>query len=973
MLWRYLLATVLSILVLVLFNHLNPPAPRPAPGQGGPPGQGADQDAPAGQGEPRARVDGRPRPADGVVRPGVVGPGLAAANTQLGCRFDPPGRLDALRTLSRHADGQSVERDLLRAAPGRPAPLSVTLLTSGGAGRPIVDWVAVEEPSPSRWRYRHITEEKLEVLLDVSVASLLEKRLGAGRAPSSRPRHLNVRLTVSNKSEWEIPFSYEISGPTGMRAERETGGDVRLAYGLLVASKGDDTKKTIETHSVLASAIGTAGWEGVDPSWIGVYNTHSLAALYAKPPPEGVALAVSSASAHKAEFVEIDGGRFGGVETSLKTRSRTLAAGASTEDRYGLFAGPRDSETLASYSDWNLGGANLTAVRISERFRLTFDSGRGGLLNWNLADFDRLPNTDERIDYSILRPAASGPSTLSVEIFDIGDEQRSLGFAATSWTLTESSDGPRGFPRVVLENERDGVRALLSVQAARADDVLTQSEEVRAAAAADPDGPHHVDVSLSIENRSGRERRLFYRIYGPSGIDSEDFRVPGADLVFGFGAWGSAGSLLYTEIDASDLPDDGWSRSEGVAWLGIKSSYFASLVIPRVAVGAQAKAPFVDSAFAQKVPDYDDIRTLAAKEKEESRSSLSVEELVERKYASYANDAYKNVRTGWSSVELVLAPQESRQHEYVYVATKRDKKIFEEYADFSVGQVNEYGFMGSLIGLFITLLETLKGVAFGSWGVAIVLLTFLVKLCLHPINKRSQRSMMRAQKKMQKVKPMMDEIKERLGHDKLASQREMQKLFREHNINPAQQLGGCLMIFLQLPIWIGLYRTLYYAVGLRQAQFLWMDDLTQPDHLVNFGVDLRFWVFDFTYFNLLPVLYVILTVINQRLQPKPTDPQMQSQYQMMTLMMVLFGFIFYGFPSGFMLYIMTSAALGIIESKMIKAQLKAEDDNQPETGVSAAYPSAPTKGGDSKGGGDSKSGKGPGYAVKRKKGKRKRR
>ena len=79
------------------------------------------------------------------------------------------------------------------------------------------------------------------------------------------------------------------------------------------------------------------------------------------------------------------------------------------------------------------------------------------------------------------------------------------------------------------------------------------------------------------------------------------------------------------------------------------------------------------------------------------------------------------------------------------------------------------------------------------------------------------------------------------------------------------------------------------------------------------------------------MLYVILTLVNQKLQPKPEDPQMQAQMKMMSFMLVGFGFIFYNFPAGFMLYIMTSSALGIVESKIIKSQLAREDEEAGST------------------------------------------
>jgi YidC/Oxa1 family membrane protein insertase len=199
--------------------------------------------------------------------------------------------------------------------------------------------------------------------------------------------------------------------------------------------------------------------------------------------------------------------------------------------------------------------------------------------------------------------------------------------------------------------------------------------------------------------------------------------------------------------------------------------------------------------------------------------------------------------------------------------------------------------------------------------------------------------MMRFQKKMQRMKPELDELKARHGDNRIKLNQEMQKLWKKHDVNPAQQMAGCLIIFLQLPIWFGLYSTLQYAIGLRQAPFLYIEDLTRPDMLFSFGYALP-WIGE--WFNLLPLLYVILTVVNQRLQPKPEDPQMLAQYKMMTFMLVFFGFIFYSFPAGFMLYIMTSAALGIIESKIIKAELARDPEiGTVATGENAAAQSSP--------------------------------
>jgi YidC/Oxa1 family membrane protein insertase len=210
---------------------------------------------------------------------------------------------------------------------------------------------------------------------------------------------------------------------------------------------------------------------------------------------------------------------------------------------------------------------------------------------------------------------------------------------------------------------------------------------------------------------------------------------------------------------------------------------------------------------------------------------------------------------------------------------------------------------------------------FHSWGLAIIGLTALVRLCLHPLNRKQQASMMRYQKKVGAIKPQMDALKEKYGSNRMKMNQEMQKLFKEHGINPAQMMGGCLMIFAQLPVWFALYRSIEYSLDLRHAPFLWITDLTKPDNLLTLPFSIPFLG---NMLNILPILYVILTITNQKMQPKPADPQMAKQMQMMSFMMVFFGFIFYSFPAGFLLYFIASAGISMAESRIIKKILARE-------------------------------------------------
>ena len=540
-------------------------------------------------------------------------------------------------------------------------------------------------------------------------------------------------------------------------------------------------------------------------------------------------------------------------------------------------------------------------------------------------------------------PAAARVLSLGVTGVDFDFEEKVL--FDENWDLEEVDGGIR------FANSADTVKIAKTVR---------PGTTIPAGGGEIPDhGLYHLEVDVELKNDGAEPRTLNYRLYGASGITTESTSgrgAPGSDFYLTTGRWSKGDTVTSESIEPGDVIP-GWDLT-GAAWIGVSNNYFAGLLFPLA--DAPGLSPQIIRAFAVAYPD------------EESVAALTAE-------GGDLEDAYKNLMTGLESVRLTIAPGETVTHRYGVFLGPRDPALLGTYEALNFEAVNDYNF---LIRFFVGLLSFLKGLAFNSWGFGIICLTVLVKICLHPLNRKSQTGMHRFQKQMQKVKPEMDEIKERLKDDRMKQNQEMQALFKQRGINPGQQMGGCLLILLQMPIWISLYKTLQYAIGLRQAPFLWIEDLTQPDHLFHMGIQLPLigGLVDFTWFNLLPLLYVIFTIINQRMQPKPDDPQMRAQYQMMTYMMVFFGLIFYGFPAGFMLYIMTSTLIGIFESKMIKRNLAREEEagvgvevitgDGPSAGSGGAsggalYP-AKAKGG---GGADAKKG---GNQGKNKKGRRKR-
>ncbi len=201
-----------------------------------------------------------------------------------------------------------------------------------------------------------------------------------------------------------------------------------------------------------------------------------------------------------------------------------------------------------------------------------------------------------------------------------------------------------------------------------------------------------------------------------------------------------------------------------------------------------------------------------------------------------------------------------------------------------------------------------------GYGLAVVCLTILVRGALFPLSRKSQISMRVHSKRMASIKPKMDAIKKRYKDPK-KQQEETMKLMRQEKISPVP--GGCLLAFVQMPIWISLYGILQTTYEMRHAKFLWAHDLTGPDHLLHMpwfeGVPLMpEWL------NLFPILMMITWGISSHMQPLPDDPQQRQTAKMMRWMPMMFGLILYNYASGLTIYMTCSALWSICEVQLIK-------------------------------------------------------
>ncbi|MFO0689547.1 MAG: membrane protein insertase YidC [Myxococcota bacterium] len=197
-----------------------------------------------------------------------------------------------------------------------------------------------------------------------------------------------------------------------------------------------------------------------------------------------------------------------------------------------------------------------------------------------------------------------------------------------------------------------------------------------------------------------------------------------------------------------------------------------------------------------------------------------------------------------------------------------------------------------------------------NYGLAIIVLTILVRIVTAPL----MLNQMRSAERMRAVQPKMKALQERYKDDRQRQSEELMKLYREEGINP---LGGCLPLLLQFPVLVGLFYALRSSIGLRHAHFVsWIDDLSQPDLLFTLpGLDFPI--------RLLPLLMGASMYVQQKMTPTTgMDPaQARMMLVMMPAMMLL---ISYTFPSGLVLYWTVSNLLGIGHQSWIRRQTAAQ-------------------------------------------------
>ncbi|HKK00445.1 MAG TPA: membrane protein insertase YidC [Desulfotignum sp.] len=241
-----------------------------------------------------------------------------------------------------------------------------------------------------------------------------------------------------------------------------------------------------------------------------------------------------------------------------------------------------------------------------------------------------------------------------------------------------------------------------------------------------------------------------------------------------------------------------------------------------------------------------------------------------------------------------IDPGKQGEYDFVYYMGPKSHKVLSQY-DNSLKKAINFGFFDILAKPLLITMNVIHDVI-PNYGVAIILLTILIKLIFWPLGTKSYKSM----NEMKKVQPLMMEIREKYKNDKQRMNQEIMGLYKTYKVNPA---SGCLPLLVQMPIFFALYRMLYQAIELRHAAFVgWITDLSAPDRLFHF--DFAVPLMEAPYG--IPVLTLVMGasfLLQQKMTPTAGDPM---QAKMMMLMPIFMTVLFINFPSGLVLYMLVN-------------------------------------------------------------------
>lgn len=449
----------------------------------------------------------------------------------------------------------------------------------------------------------------------------------------------------------------------------------------------------------------------------------------------------------------------------------------------------------------------------------------------------------------------------------------------------------------------------------------------------------HYNLDIEIANGSDQPLTVAFELDGPTGSPSETWwyanKIHGRSTAIGYtaGARDIVGSnekqpfVFYgcPEIakGASEDPPDVYyvcsplvdsPKARMLNSVGVDAQYFNTSLIPKTG----DDQPFVCNAVTAftnggEIPD-----------------NVRLQKLMDV--------TFQLVKT------VDIEPESSYKQTFEIFSGPKEAELLQNYG---LDNVRTFGWFAAFSKPLMSLLHFFYWITGSfSYGLAIVMLTVLVRLIMVPF---SRKAALNAQM-MQHLQPQMKEIADKYKDDmekRAAAQRE---LFKRHKYNP---FGGCFMMFFQLPIFIGLYRGLAVDNSLRDQPLFpglgWCSNLSGPDQFLYWKDWMPSMLADETgwlgpYLNILPLITMVLFIAQQKLfMPPAVDDQQKMMQKMMTFMMVFMGILFFKVPAGLCVYFITSSIWGIIERKLLPKPVLDTDSLPGEVAPDTQQASAPSK------------------------------
>lgn len=360
-------------------------------------------------------------------------------------------------------------------------------------------------------------------------------------------------------------------------------------------------------------------------------------------------------------------------------------------------------------------------------------------------------------------------------------------------------------------------------------------------------GSYQIAVDYEIQNNSANAAsvELYAQLRQSATVDNTSALIPTYR-----GAAYSTTEDLYEKYDFEDIADANLNVSTQGGWVAMLQHYFVSAWVPG-------------------------------------------QDQVNQLYTNYSSN--NEAVIGFKAPALIIEPgQQATTSAQFYVGPKI-KDTLEKIAE-GLDLTVDFGFLFMISSPLHWLLMQIQALVV-NWGIAIIIITIIVKGIMYPLTKAQYTSMA----KMRDLQPKMTQLKERFGDDRQKMSQAMMELYRKEKVNPA---GGCLPLLIQMPIFLALYWVFLESVELRHASFgLWLTDLSSKDPLF-----------------ILPILMGISMFVMQKMQPMTIQDPMQQK--IMQYMPVAFTVFFFWFPSGLVLYWLVSNIISIIQMKMIFAAME---------------------------------------------------